>query len=157
MAAHWGVFSLIAVPGKQMPLGHTSGGTLWKRKVSPRLCIFTSSHPFPIRCMKKMVLHHEEEKWEAAGWDEKSLGFCRAVGPALCPLPGELTPGAGQEAHMGTRDWDTEEGSIWRDVGSGTAFPVPQEGLRQLPARSAEAGRVQLYFGQVRDGEKKSL
>lgn len=56
----------------------------------------------------------------------------------LYPLPGEVTPGAGQDAHMGARDWATQEGSIWRDLGSGTEFLV-QQGLGRVPARSAGA------------------
>lgn len=39
-----------------------------------------------------------------------SLEFCRAIASALCPLPGEVTPGAGQDARMRTRDWIHRKG-----------------------------------------------
>lgn len=66
------------------------------------------------------------------------FGLCRFVTSALYPLWGEVTPGAGQVALIGTRDWSTQEGNIWRDLGSGTEFPV-QEGLGRVPATSAGA------------------
>lgn len=83
------------------------------------------------------------------------MGFCRAVAPALCPLPGKVTPGAGQDPPMGTRDWGTQEGSIWRDLGSGTAFPV-QEGLGRVPARSAGArqGAAVFWTSEGQEEEK---
>lgn len=83
------------------------------------------------------------------------MGFFRAVAPALCPLSDEMTRGAGQDAHMGTRGWGTKEGRI---CGPGFRNSISSAGgAGQGPSQiSWNPGREQLYFGQVRMGRRKA-